>query len=165
MNKVSYGGHTYEQAGLDFNDLLTFGNIITPRLAGLTGTASAIVSDKAVVSSEVFSFYQTIERIFSPDEWTVLIKLFILNERNLLVIDGEGMTTDKIEEHFRGDLLKLYFVAVRLAICNLGESETFMSNLEGYVKNIADSLTKLVKVKLDTMEKSLGEASKKSSVK
>lgn len=165
MNKVSYGGHTYEQAGLDFGDLLTFGNIITPRLAGLTGTAGAIVSDKAIVSSEVFSFYQTIERIFSPEEWETLIKLFVMNERNLLIIDGEGKTTDEIEEHFRGDLLRLYYVAVRLAICNMGESETFMSNLEGYVKNIADSLTTLVKGKLDTMEKSLGEASKKSGVK
>lgn len=162
MNKVCYGGHTYEQAGLSFGDLLTFGNIITPRLAGLASTAGAIVSDKAVVSSEVFSFYQTIERIFSPEEWGTLIKLFVLNESNLLIIDGQGKTTDEIEEHFKGDLLRLYFVAVRLAICNMGESEAFMSSLEGYVKNIADSLTKLVKDKLDTMEKSLAEVNGKS---
>ena len=165
MNKVSYGGHTYEQAGLSFGDLLTFGNIITPRLAGLAGTAGAIVSDKAVVSSEVYSFYQTIERIFSPEEWGTLIKLFVFNPENLLIIDGEGKTTDQIEEHFRGDLLRLYYVAVRLALCNLGESETFMNSLEGYVKNIADSLTKVVKGKLDTMEKSLSVVKEKSSVK
>lgn len=165
MNKVSYGGHTYEQAGLSFGDLLTFGNIITPRLAGLSATAGAIVSDKAVVSSEVYSFYQTIERVFSPSEWETLIKLFVFNEENLLIIDGEAKTTDEIEEHFRGDLLRLYYVAVKLAICNLGESKTFMSNLEGYVKNIADSLTQVVKGKLDTMEKSLSVAKEKSSVK
>lgn len=165
MNKVSYGGHTYEQAGLDFGDLLTFGSIITPRLAGLAGTASAIVSDKAVVSSEVYSFYQTIERVFSPAEWETLIKLFVFNEKNLLIIDGQGMNTDEIEEHFRGDLLRLYYVAVRLALCNMGESETFMNSLEGFVKNIADSLTKVVKGKLDTMEKSLSEVNTKSSVK
>lgn len=165
MNKVCYGGHTYEQAGLDFNDLLVFGNIITPRLAGLVGTAGAIASDKAVVSSEVLSFYKTIERIFSPEEWETLIRLFVLNERNLLVIDGQGLTTEEIENHFKGDLLKLYFVAVRLAICNMGESEAFMSSLEGYVKNIANSLATLVKEKLDGMEKSLAVVSKKSSVK
>ena len=165
MNKVVYGGHTYEQAGLSFGDLLTFGNIITPRLAGLAGTAGAIVSDKAVVSSEVYSFYQTIERIFSPSEWETLIKLFVFNPENLLIIDGEGKTTDDIEEHFKGDLLRLYYVAVRLAICNLGESEAFMNSLEGYVKNIADSLTKVVKGKLDTMEKSLSVVKEKSSVK
>lgn len=165
MNKVSYGGHTYEQAGLGFGDLLTFGNIITPRLAGLAGTAGAIVSDKAVVSSEVYSFYQTIERIFSPEEWETLIKLFVFNPENLLIIDGQGKTTDEIEEHFRGDLLRLYYVAVRLAICNLGESEAFMNSLEGYVKNIADSLTKVVKGKLDTMEKSLSVVKEKSGVK
>lgn len=165
MNKVVYGGHTYEQAGLSFGDLLTFGNIITPRLAGLAGTAGAIVSDKAVVSSEVYSFYQTIERIFSPSEWETLIKLFVFNPENLLMIDGEGKTTDEIEEHFKGDLLRLYYVAVRLAICNLGESEAFMNSLEGYVKNIADSLTKVVKGKLDTMEKSLSVVKEKSSVK
>ena len=151
MNKVSYGGHTYEQAGLSFGDLLTFGNIITPRLAGLAGTIGAIVGDKAVVSSEVYSFYQTIERIFSPEEWETLIKLFVFNEENLLIIDGEAKTTDEIEEHFRGDLLRLYYVAVRLAVCNMGESEAFMSNLTGYVKNIADSLTEVVKDKLETM--------------
>ena len=165
MNKVVYGGHNYEQAGLSFGDLLTFGNIITPRLAGLAGTAGAIVSDKAVVSSEVYSFYQTIERIFSPSEWETLIKLFVFNPENLLIIDGEGKTTDDIEEHFKGDLLRLYYVAVRLAICNLGESEAFMNSLEGYVKNIADSLTKVVKGKLDTMEKSLSVVKEKSSVK
>ena len=161
MNKVSYGGHTYEQAGLSFGDLLTFGNIITPRLAGLAGTIGAIVGDKAVVSSEVYSFYQTIERIFSPEEWETLIKLFVFNEENLLIIDGEAKTTDEIEEHFRGDLLRLYYVAVRLAVCNMGESEAFMSNLTGYVKNIADSLTEVVKDKLETMEKSLSVAKKK----
>lgn len=165
MNKVSYGGHTYEQNGLSFGDLLTFGNIITPRLAGLSATAGAIVSDKAVVSNEVYSFYQTIERVFSPAEWETLIKLFVFNEGNLLIIDGEGKTTDQIEEHFRGDLLRLYYVAVKLAICNLGESETFMNNLEGFVKNIADSLTQVVKGKLDTMEKSLSVAKEKSGVK
>lgn len=165
MNKINYGGHTYEQSGLSFGDLLIFGNIITPRLAGLASTAGAIVSDKAVVSSEVYSFYQTIERIFSPEEWETLIRLFVLNERNLLVIDGQGLTTEEIEEHFKGDLLRLYFVAVRLAICNLGESKAFMSSLEGYVKNIAASLTTLVKDKLDTMEKSLAVVGKKSSVK
>ena len=165
MNKVVYGGHTYEQAGLSFGDLLTFGNIITPRLAGIAGTAGAIVSDKAVVSSEVYSVYQTIERIFSPSEWETLIKLFVFNPENLLMIDGEGKTTDEIEEHFKGDLLRLYYVAVRLAICNLGESDAFMNSLEGYVKNIADSLTKVVKGKLDTMEKSLSVVKEKSSVK
>ena len=161
MNKVSYGGHTYEQAGLSFGDLLTFGNIITPRLAGLAGTIGAVVGDKAVVSSEVYSFYQTIERIFSPEEWETLIRLFVFNEENLLVIDGEAKTTDEIEEHFRGDLLRLYYVAVKLAVCNMGESEAFMSNLTGYVKNIADSLTEVVKDKLETMEKSLSVAKKK----
>lgn len=165
MNKVSYGGHTYEQVGLDFNDLLTFGNIITPRLAGLAGTAGAIVSDKAIVSSEVYSFYQTVERIFSPEEWETLIRLFVLNERNLLIIDGEAKTTEEIEEHFKGDLFRLYYVAVRLAVCNMGESQTFMSSLEGFVKNIAESLTTLVKGKMETVEKSLKEAEKKSSVK
>lgn len=165
MNKVSYGGHTYEQAGLSFGDLLTFGSIITPRLAGLASTAGAIVSDKAVVSSEVYSFYQTIERVFSPSEWETLIKLFVFNEGNMLVIDGESKTTDEVEEHFRGDLLRLYYVAVRLAVCNLGESETFMNSLTGYVKNIADSLTEVVKGKLGAVEKSLSVASEKSSVK
>ena len=57
---VEYGGVTYEQNGLDFADLLRFGTTIQPKIAGLTSTAAAITSEKAVVSSEVYSFYQTV---------------------------------------------------------------------------------------------------------
>ena len=157
---VEYGGVTYEQNGLDFADLLRFGTTIQPKIAGLTSTAAAITSEKAVVSSEVYSFYQTVEKIFSQEEWIYLIELFLVNERNLLSINGETLSTDEIKEHFRGDFLRMYAVAVKLAIKNLWESSPFMQSLDAFTKNIVESLGKLLKEKLETIETGLQKATR-----
>lgn len=156
--KVEYGGVTYEQGKLNFEDTIRFGTTIQPKIAGLASTIGAIVSDKAVVNSEVLSFYQTIERIFSPDEWMYLMKLFLVNEKNLLIVDGQALTTEEIEDHFAGDFLRMYMVACQLARKNLGESSPFMESLSGCTKSIADFLSNLLKEKLETVENGLKKA-------
>ncbi len=156
--KVEYGGVTYEQEGLDFADLIKFGTIIQPRLLGLGASVGAIVSDKAVVNSEVESFYKTVERVFSPDEWAYLIGLFLINERNLLIINGEALDTDQVKEHFKGDFLRAYTVATKLALKNLGESAPFMESLGGFMKNMAEFFAKFLKEKLETIESGLQKA-------
>lgn len=156
--KVEYGGVTYEQEGLDFEDLIKFGTIVQPRIMGLGASIGAIASDKAVVTSEVESFYKTVERIFSPDEWTYLMELFLVNERNLLVINGEALNTDEVKEHFKGDFLRAYTVATKLALKNLGESAPFMESLGGFMKNTAEFFAKFLKEKLETIEAGLKKA-------
>jgi hypothetical protein len=158
--KVNYGGHVYEQAGLCFGDLIRYGTTIQPKIAGLVSTVGAIISEKAVVNSEVFSFYQTIEKIFTPADWEYLFKMFLLNENNTLIIDGNAVTTEEVEEHFRGDLLRAYTVAIKLALKNLGESSPFTESLTGSWKNIMDFLSKVLKEKLGTIEDGLQKASK-----
>lgn len=161
--KVEYGGVKYEQEGLEFADLLRFGTTIQPKLAGLMSTVGAIVSDKAVVSGEVYSFYQTIESIFSKDEWIYLIELFLINESNLLIINGEALDTDAVKEHFKGDFLRMYSVALKLAIKNFGESSPFIESLNASIQNTANCLGKLIKEKLYTIGNGLQAATKKKS--
>ena len=48
--RVEYGKDVYEQAGLEFSDLLTLGTLLQAKSAGLIATASAVMADKADVS-------------------------------------------------------------------------------------------------------------------
>ena len=159
--KVEYGKDVYEQAGLGFADLLTFGTIIQPKMAGLIATSGAIMSENTTVTSEVYSFYKTVNEIFNPEEWNQLFRLFLLNEDNLLVINGVAMNTDDIEEHFSGDLLRAFSVAWGLAIKNLGKSEDFTKNLPEYGQKIVAYLRQIVEMKSADIKETLTVKSKK----
>lgn len=156
--KVEYGGVIYEQEGLAFDDLLRFGTTIQPKVAGLMSTVGAIISDKAVVNSEVFSFYQTIEQIFSPEEWVYIFKLFLNNESNLLIVNGEALNTEQIKDHFKGDFLRMYMVAMKFARKNLGESSPFIESLDASMRSTTTSLGALIKAKLETIGNGLQKA-------
>lgn len=159
--KVEYGKDVYEQAGLGFADLLTIGTMLQQKGAGLIGAMTAVMSDKAEITGEVFSFYKTIQDVFTPEEWKLLLETILFNEGNLVIVNGVALDTDQLEDHFRGDFLRLYIVGIKLAIKNLGELTPFMESLGEFAKTIADSLGATIKERLDGIESQL----KKSNTK
>lgn len=65
--------------------------------------------------------------------------------RSCIAVNGKFLDRTETEEHFAGDVLKLMTVTYKMAVENMGERSAFMASLNGFTKNIAGSLSELVK--------------------
>ncbi len=159
-NIVKYGNDTYEQAGLNLSDLLLFGTIIQSKIAALGLSVGVVFSDKADMENEIFSFYQTVTSALNPEEARTILKLFLENENNLLIVNGIALTTDEAEKHFAGDLFRAFKVAWGLAVQNLGEQKVFMENLPQSIKTLINFFQKSLQKKKQDIERDLKQKGK-----
>lgn len=140
--KVTYGKDTYSRNAMSGVALITFAATFQLKLSCL---ASSLFEVMTYRDGDSFSRHQCLKDILNPEEWMWLINELIFNKELPLAVNGKYLDETEVQEHFAGDALKLMSVTYEMAIQNLGEQSTFMENLTGSMKDIADSLKGLAK--------------------
>lgn len=141
--KVTYGNNKYAREAMSGSSLIAFAATFQLKLSCLASSLFEIMTCR---DGDSFSRHQCLKDILSIDEWTWLINELIFNNEKLLKINSEKYASmEEIQEHFAGDAFKLMSITYEFAIQNLGEQSTFMENLTGSMKDIADSLKGLAK--------------------
>lgn len=139
---VEYGNNKYTRNALTGEALTTLALVFQLKFACFTSTGFDIMTFR---DTDSFGRHQCIKDIFAVDEWKWLINEIIYNDSYPIAVNGKFLDRAETEEHFAGDVLKLMTVTYKMAVENMGERSAFMASLNGFTKNIAGSLSELVK--------------------
>ncbi len=159
---VEYGGNKYTRNALTGEALTTLALVFQLKFACFTSTGFDIMTFR---DTDSFGRHQCIKDIFAVDEWKWLINEIIYNDSYPIAVNGKFLDRKETEEHFAGDVLKLMTVTYKMAVENMGERFAFMASLNGFTKNIAESLQELVKTYSEDVAQSVNSFAKAQNSK
>lgn len=151
---VKYGKDEYTARALPASTVALLGFRLQPKLLGLGVVSGGIALDKFNQGENINSYYEVLTKVFDPTDWEWLMKEILLNEDYPIQVNGLYLNKEEVEQHFAGDFCRLYTVLLKLGYKNLGECKDLVSQLDGYAKNIVNSLTGILQHHMKGLEQS-----------
>ena len=151
---VKYGKDEYTARALPASTVALLGFRLQPKLLGLGVVSGGIALDKFNQGENINSYYEVLTKVFDPTDWEWLMKEILLNEDYPIQVNGLYLNKEEVEQHFAGDFCRLYTVLLKLGYKNLGECKDLVSQLDGYAKNIVNSLMGILQHHMKGLEQS-----------
>ena len=152
---VKYLNDEYTVRALPASTVALLGFRLQPKLLGLGIVTGGIAFDKFNQGENIKSYYEVLEKVFSPDDWQWLMNELLFNPDYPIQVNGLYLgNREEVEKHFAGDFCRLYTVLLKLGYKNLGECKDLVSQLDGYAKNIVNSLTGILQHHMKGLEQS-----------
>ena len=152
---VKYLNDEYTVRALPASTVAMLGFRLQPKLLGLGIVTGGIAFDKFNQGENIKSYYEVLEKVFSPDDWQWLMNELLFNPDYPIQVNGLYLgNREEVEKHFAGDFCRLYTVVLKLGYLNLGEYKDLLNSLTGAAQSIVNSLTAVVESHLKGLEQS-----------
>ena len=152
---VKYLNDEYTVRALPASTVALLGFRLQPKLLGLGIVTGGIAFDKFNQGENIKSYYEVLEKVFSPDDWQWLMNEFLFNPDYPIQVNGVFLgDRNEVEQHFAGDFCRLYTVVLKLGYLNLGEYKDLLNSLTGAAESIVNSLTAVIESHLKGLEQS-----------
>ena len=152
---VKYLNDEYTVRALPASTVDLLGFRLQPKLLGLGIVTGGIAFDKFNQGENIKSYYEVLEKVFSPEDWQWLMNEFLFNPDYPIQVNGVFLgDRNEVEQHFAGDFCRLYTVVLKLGYLNLGEYKDLLNSLTGAAENIVNSLTAIIESHLKGLEQS-----------
>ena len=152
---VKYLKDEYTVRALPASTVALLGFRLQPKLLGLGIVTGGIAFDKFNQGENIKSYYEVLEKVFSPDDWQWLMNELLFDEDYPIQVNGVYLgNREEVEQHFAGDFSRLYTVVLKLGYLNLGEYKDLLNSLTGTAESIVNSLTAIVESHLKGLEQS-----------
>lgn len=152
---VKYLNDEYTVRALPASTVALLGFRLQPKLLGLGIVTGGIAFDKFNQGENIKSYYEVLEKVFSPEDWQWLMNEFLFNPDYPIQVNGVFLgDRNEVEQHFAGDFCRLYTVVLKLGYLNLGEYKDLLNSLTGAAESIVNSLTAVIESHLKGLEQS-----------
>lgn len=152
---VKYLNDEYTVRALPASTVALLGFRLQPKLLGLGIVTGGIAFDKFNQGENIKSYYEVLEKVFSPEDWQWLMNEFLFNPDYPIQVNGIFLgDRNEVEQHFAGDFCRLYTVVLKLGYLNLGEYKDLLNSLTGAAESIVNSLTAVIESHLKGLEQS-----------
>ena len=152
---VKYLNDEYTVRALPASTVALLGFRLQPKLLGLGIVTGGIAFDKFNQGENIKSYYEVLEKVFSPEDWQWLMNEFLFNPDYPIQVNGVFLgDRNEVEQHFAGDFCRLYTVVLKLGYLNLWEYKDLLNSLTGAAESIVNSLTAVIESHLKGLEQS-----------